>query len=142
MAAVSDYSDGYIAGARENVEAATLYYNQVLITAWSSYAADKGAEAAANRQTALGVRANVASRQEFNAAQDVYDKASRTFQDRRYEEAAIGFEDSISRFETAVVVTRQKRTAAEEALERANQMLADSDERARSAEIILEGGEE
>ena len=141
-AAASDYSAKNIAGAKDKVDAAFLRYNLARNTAMVSYAADKGAEAANDRQAALDIRANVASRQEFNAAQDTLNKANTAFQNKRYEEAAAGFQDSIRRFDSVIALTRSKRAAAAEALERANQSLAVSDEKARTAEIILEGGDE
>ena len=140
-AAADDYEARNLTGARDKVEAALLRYNLSLRTAWESYSADKGAEAADDRQLALNMRANVAVRSEFNAAQEVFDRANTAFRNQRYEDAARGFEDSISRFATVMAMTRVRRAAAEEALERANQVLAESDEIARNAEIILEGGE-
>jgi len=140
-AAASDYFSKDFAGARNKVDAAMLRYNLALKNAWEAYAADKGAEAADQRQLALDVRANIASRQEFNAAQDVFGRADSAFRAQRFDEAAIGFEDSIRQFTSVVAITRMKRATAEEALERANQMLNESDEIARNAEIILEGGE-
>jgi len=140
--AALDYSANDLAGAKDKVNTAMLLYNQAMATAWESYAADKGAEAASDRQTALDMRANVAVRPEYNAAQDVYNRANSAFQEQKFDEAARGFEDSVRRFGMVIAETRIKRTAAEEALERANQKMAESDEKARNAEIILEGGEE
>ena len=141
-AASYDYSAKNLSGANDKVNAAKLRYNLARNNAMVSYAADNGAEAAYNRQISLDLRANVASRQEFNAAQDVYNRANTAFQNQRYDEAAAGFQDSSRRFESVIALTRAKRAAAEEALQRANQSLAVSDEKARTAEIILEGGEE
>jgi len=140
-AAADDYSAKNFAGARDKIEAARLRYNLVLRTAWESYAADKAAEAADDRQEALNIRANIASRQEFNTAQDAFNRANTAFRSQRFDEAAIGFEDSIKQFASVITLTRAKRAAAEQALERANQRMAESDEKARNAEIILEGGE-
>ena len=141
LAAISDYSARDIPGAKEKVDAAALRYNMVLNSAFESYAAGKGAEAAEVRQRALDVRANVAVRNEFNSAQEVYTRANAALKDQKYGEAALGYEDSIRRFTSAIENTLAKKTVAEEALEKANQVLAESDEIARNAEIILEGGE-
>ena len=141
-AAADDYAARNLTGARDKVEAAKLRYSLSLRTAWESYAADKGAEAADDRQLALNMRANVAVRHEFNSAQEGFDRANTAFRNQRFEDAARGYEDSIDRFATVIEMTRVRRAAAEEALERANRVLAESDEMARNAEIILEGGEE
>ena len=140
--AALDYSAKDFAGAKDKINSAMLLYNTSIKTAWESYAADKGAEAASDRQAALDMRANVAVRQEYNAAQDVYNRANSAFRDQKFNEAALGFEDSVMRFGVVMAETRVKRAAAEEALERANRKMAESDERARNAEIILEGAEE
>ena len=140
--AADDYTAKNMVSAKDKAEAALLRYNLAIKTAWESYAAGKGSEAASSRQAALDVRANVAVRQEFNTAQDVFNRANSSLRDQKYDEAAIGFEDSIRRFDAVVVTTGEKRVVAEEALELANQRMAESDEMARNAEVILEGGEE
>ena len=140
--AANAYTAGDFKTTKEKIEAAKAAYTESTKIAWLSFAAEKGAEAADGRQMALNERANVASRQEFNAAQDMFNRANAAFRDQRFNEAASGFEESIKRFEAVVIATRLKRAAAEQALEKANQKMAESDEKARSAEIILEGGEE
>ena len=139
--AADDYSARNFAGAKDKTEAALLRYSLAIKTAWEAYAADKGAEAAEDRQEALDLKANVAARQEYNSAQDVFTRANAAFSAQKYEDAALGFEDSVKRFSDVIATTRQKRSIAEEALERANQKMAESDETAKYAEIILEGGE-
>ena len=141
LSAIPDYSERNLSGAQDKVDAALLGYNKVLQIAWESYAADAAAGAAAERQSAIEMRANIAMRQEFNTANDIYNRANTAFSERRFEAAARDFDDCINRFEVIKYLTHVKRITAEEALDRANQKVAESDEAAKSAEIVLEGGE-
>ena len=138
--AASDYEAKNYAGAKQKADAALLRYNQALKTGWESYAAEKGANASAERQKALDLRANVAVRQEFNSAQAIYVRANTAFNSQRFEEAAGLYEDCESMFEVIAEVALEKRLAAEEALRRANDKMNESNEKAKNAEVILEGG--
>ena len=138
--AAQDYSAKNIAAAKDKVDSATLRYNLALKTAWESYASEQGAYAATERQNALDLKANVAVRQDYNSAQAIYARANTAFQAQRYEEAATAYEESGSMFEVIAQVALEKRNAAEDALRRANQKMSESDETAKNAEVILEGG--
>ena len=128
------------AGASGKISEAFSLYTLALRTAWESYAAEKGADAATERQKGLELKANVAVRQEFDSAQIVYNRGNTAFQARRFEEAADLYIDSFSLFEVINVVTREKQRIAEDALIRANLKMVESEETARAAELILEGG--
>ena len=92
------------------------------------------------RQEAVNVRANVAVRQDFNAAQTVFNQANTAYQARRFEEAGRLYNQSETRFRELTRVALERRRVAEDALRRANQRTAESNETAREAERILEGG--
>ena len=134
------YYNKEIPAAQEKTESAMLRYALALKTGWESYAAEKGAFASAERQKALDLRANVAVRQEFNSAQSIFTRANTAFQRESYEEAANLFEDSESMFEVIAQVALEKQRLAEQALNRASQKMTESDETAKNAEVILEGG--
>ena len=140
QSAASDYSSKNISAANDKVDESLLRYNLALQTAWESYAAEKGAASSTERQNALNYRANVAVRQEYNEAQAIHTRANTAFQAARHEEAATLFEESESMFEVIAQVAQEKQRAAQAALNRASQKMSESDEAARRAEVILEGG--
>lgn len=138
--AAQDYSDKNFAAAKDKSDEALLRYNLSLKTAWESYSAEKGAIAAAERQKALDLKANVAVRQDYNSAQTIYAQANTAFQAQRYEEAANSYDESGSMFDVIAQVAFEKQNAAADALRKADQKMTESDETAKSAEVILEGG--
>ena len=138
--AADDYNAGNFAAAKDKADAALVRYNLALKTAWESYSAEKGADASTERQKALDLKANVAVREEFNSAQAVYVRANAAFQAKNHEDAAKLYLECQSMFSEVARVALQKRQAADAALDRANQKLTESDETARNAEVILEGG--
>ena len=113
-------------GARDGVESAWARYNQAL--------------AAAERQKALNLKANVAAKTEFDSAEAVYTRANAALNRQNYEEANGLFIQCSPMFAEASAAALEKQRLAEEALRRADQRVAQSDETARTAELILEGG--
>ena len=99
------------------------------------------AGASAERQNALNYRANVAAQPDFNAAQTVFNRAAAAYQARNLEEAASLFDESSAMFMIAAHIALERQILAEEALRYANERMAESDEAARTAERILEGGD-
>jgi hypothetical protein len=140
LKATVDFSTQNLRAAREGVDEATLIYGIALGKSWEAYAADKSLTAAGDRQIALDLKANVALRQEFNAAQALYNQADAAFRAEMYPDAARLYIESMSMFEVISDAAREKRQIAEEALINANQRMSASDEAARNAERILEGG--
>jgi hypothetical protein len=106
-------------------------------TAWMMYL---NVGASTERQTALDLKADTAARQEFNFAEAIYNRANTAYRGQRYEEAAPLYEECLPIYRMASQLALEKRLAAEEALRRADQRVAESDETARNAELILEGG--
>ena len=139
--AAEDYSNNNFPAAREKADDAQRRYTLSLATAWGNYAAEKGADASTERQRALDLKANVAVRQEFNSAQAVYVRANSAFQAKNHEQASALYKESETMFVELNRMTLQKRDAAERALNMANQRMVESDETARNAEVVLEGGE-
>jgi len=139
-AAADDYMAGVIGPAKDKTEEALLRYNLALKTGWESYAAEMGALASAERQKALDVRANVAVRQEFNTAQAIYVRANTAFQAKDFDQASALYKECQPMFTDTARIAVERRLAAEDALERAIIKIEESDETARSAERILEGG--
>jgi hypothetical protein len=107
------------------------------ITAWMMYL---NVGASTERQTALNFKADTAARQDFNAAEAIYNRANAAYRGQRYEEAAPLYEECLPIFRMAAQLALEKRLAAEEALRKADQKAAESDEAAKNAEAILQGG--
>ena len=126
LAALDKWDAGDYEGAKADAETALLRY------------AISGA--VAERQRALDARADVAVRQEFNAAQSLYDRAYNAYQWQDFTEASIRYRQSLLLFRQAARIADERRRSAEEALRRAAQRFQESDETARNADAILEGG--
>ena len=140
MSAADDYVAGDFAAAKDKADEALLRYNLALKTAWQAYAGEKGAQVSAERQRALDAKANVAVREDFNSAQAVYTRANTAFQGQRFEEASLLYDECGPKFGAAARAAAEKRQAAETALRRAEVKMAEADQIAKDAEVILEGG--
>ena len=92
------------------------------------------------RQTALDLKADMAVRREFNAADAILYQANAAYMGQEYEKAALLYAECLLIYRMTAQMVPEKRQAAEEALRRANQKVAESDEAARNAELILQGG--
>jgi hypothetical protein len=106
-------------------------------TAWIMYLS---VGASTERQTALNLKADTAVRQDFNSAEAIYSRANAAYRGQRYDDAAPLFEECLPIFRMAAQLALEKQLAAEEALRRADQKTAESDEAAKNAEAILQGG--
>jgi hypothetical protein len=115
-------------------------YNLVLAAGWETYAGERRVSASAERQSALDLKANVAVKTEYDAAAGIYNQAEAAFRSGQYPEAVEFYFKSEYMFAVVCGTAAEKRRAAEEAIEAAEDRAAASAETARSAEIILEGG--
>ena len=126
LAAIDKWDAGDFDGAKADAEAALLGYT---VTG-----------AVVERQKALDARADVAVRLEFDVAQLLYDRAAQAYRRQDYNEAIRLYSESLYLFRQAARTADNRRLSAEEALRRAAQRLLESDETARNADAILEGG--
>jgi hypothetical protein len=141
---LSDSLDAYNAGdyaaAQENADEALLRYNLVLSTGWAAYAELRSSFAGAERQAALDMKANIATRDLFGEADSNYKTAMDSYSAKNYEEASKQFIDSEAMFIMASMSASDKRRIAAETLREAHEKIEESGETARQAEIVLEGG--
>ncbi|MDR0877848.1 MAG: hypothetical protein LBN21_07320 [Treponema sp.] len=142
VAAINNYENGNISQAQNEAEEAGLRYNLVLKAGWRSFASERADVAAADRQKALDLKANIAVRDDFNAAQDVYNRAQAAFRSEKYDDATIFYTNAAARFAAVSETAAEKRRIAEEAIKEAEEKISESDENARQAEIIIEGGDQ
>jgi len=96
--------------------------------------------ASTERQTAIDLKAHTAVRQEFNTAEALFNRANTAYNGQRYEEAVPLYEESLLIFRMTSQLVLERQRAAEEAIRRADRRAAESDETARNAELILQGG--
>jgi hypothetical protein len=138
--AMDTYSAGDSAAAQEKADEALNRYNLVLSTGWAAYAELRSSYAGAERQAALDVKANIATRDLFGEADASYKAATDSYGSKNYEEAAKQFIDSETLFITSSISASDKRHNASEMIREANEKIEESGETARQAEIVLEGG--
>jgi hypothetical protein len=134
------YDSGETETAANNAEEAFLRYTLVMNQGWLSFAGDLKASAEAARRKALSAKANVAVRQEFSNADGVYARGNAAHNVQDYTGASEYFSQVIPLFLTAAENAEAKRVIAEEAISTAETRVSKSEETARQAEIILQGG--
>ena len=126
FSAIDKWDAGDYEGAKADAESAMLGYTII--------------GAGEGRRIALDARADVAVRQEFNAAQALYDRANNAIQWNDPTAALRLYRESMILFMRSARTAEEWRRSAEEALRRAQQRFNESDETARNADAILEGG--
>ena len=140
LAAIDAYAAGDIDATLENVKEAAGLYNQVWLTAWKALATERRDSATQGRKDALDLKANVAVKQEYAEADEVFNQAGKAFQSQGFEEAAGFYEQASSMFVKVSEAARYKRQTAENAIEAADKKVAESEETALAAEEIIQGG--
>ena len=140
--AMDAYGAENYASAQENADEALNRYNLVLSTGWAAYAELRASMAEAERQAALDVKANIAVKDLFSEADTTYKTGIDSFDSKKYENAAKQFIDSEALFVVANTSASEKRQTAAETIREANRRIEESDETARQAEVVLEGGAE
>jgi hypothetical protein len=139
--AVSSYDEGNLVKAQDSADEALARFNQVIKNGWVSQVEEKASIAREWRQAARDVKANVAVKPDFDAAERVYNQAHVALRAEDYSAAMDLFDRSEDLFITAHDKAAAKREKAEEALRQAEQKLAESETRAQDAEEIIGGGE-
>jgi hypothetical protein len=140
FAALDEFEAENYAVAEEYAEEAMLRYNIVLANGWVGYATSRRNSATAERQHALDLKANIAVRDAFRDADAIYSQAETAIRAGQYENAAIRYTESEARFLITIRDTEEKRQLAEVALREAEEKIEESDETARHAVNIIEGG--
>ena len=136
---VQNFTDGNYQTARDNAETALSLFTQALNTAWTTITTRAATAAAEQRQRALDYRANIAVRPEFDSAETVYNRANTALRGQDFEYAVELFVECTDMFIIVAQTALERRLAAEEALRRADERVAESEEIATYADEILEG---
>jgi len=137
--AIAAYQAGDFSLAQKNADEALLRYNLVLSAGWAAYAELRFSLAEAERQAALDIKANIAARDIFTEADSTYKTSVVFYDSQKYEEAAKQFINSETLFIVASVSASEKRRNAAETIREAHEKIAQSDETAQQAEIIIQG---
>jgi hypothetical protein len=140
FAAEDSYRDGDIAAARTGAEDALRRYTTGLNDGYATIITELRDTAAAERQAALDVKADVAVRDDFNRTDAIYAQAAEFLQAEQYRDAARAYDNSAIGFRAAVNATEKKRRGAEEKIREAEEIIEASDAAARQAEMVIEGG--
>jgi hypothetical protein len=137
--AIAAYQAGNFSLAQKNADEALLRYNLVLSAGWAAYAELRFSLAEAERQAALDIKANIAARDTFTEADSSYKTSVVFYDSQKYEEAAKQFINSETLFIVASTSAAEKRHNAAEIIREAHEKIAQSDEAAQQAEIIIQG---
>jgi len=140
LAAIYAAEAGNYGAAETYGEEAMLRYNLVLSNGWVAFASDRRNYAHNERQKALNLRANIAVRELFRDAEAQYTQAENALKAARYDTAASLYMDSEAKFVIASRDAEERRRRADQAIRQAEGRIEQSDNKARDAEIIIEGG--
>jgi len=140
--ALDAYEGEDYASAHEKANEALDRYNLILSAGWAAHAERYAAQAAEARQAALDAKADVAVRAVFAEADSSYKSGVTSLDNKKYADAAKQFYNAEGLFDKATVSALEKRGIAAQTIEEANRKIEESDETARLAEVILEGGAE
>ncbi|MDR2767173.1 MAG: hypothetical protein LBB82_02475 [Treponema sp.] len=138
--AVEFYDAGDLAAAQDSANESLLRFNLVIQNGHLALAESASASARESREAAQEVKADVASRADFDAADEVYNEAHAALRENNYVEAERLFDESAGLFETARDNAAAKRRQAEEALRQAEERLLESDQKAKAADEVIGGG--
>jgi flagellar basal body rod protein FlgB len=140
VAAADLYEAGNVKDAQNGAGEAKTRYDSVLKIGWIAYTKERADAAGKERQNALDLKANVAVRSEFDPVERLYSQAGASLKAEKYEESAGLYIQTESRFISLTQTAAEKRRVADEAIRTAEEKMTESDENARDAELILEGG--
>ncbi|GHV96624.1 hypothetical protein AGMMS50293_29440 [Spirochaetia bacterium] len=140
LTALNAYDTGDYETAQSNAEEALLRYNLVLVTGWAGYVSAQRTSATDERKKALDLKANIAVRDSFRDADALYNQAELALKSELYENSAALYTESEARFMMVSRDAAEKRRIAEETIKEAGEKIDESDETARQAEVIIEGG--
>jgi hypothetical protein len=138
--AIAAYDGGDTETAGAQAYEALVRYTQVINEGWAGYTGDLRLSAETERRKALNAKANVAVKREFDEADGLYTRANAAYRAQDYEVSAEYFSRSIPLFSNSVIIAEQKRIEAEEAIQTAEIRIGQSEETAREAEAVLQGG--
>jgi hypothetical protein len=136
--AISQYDADNIA-ALASAEKALSEYNTLVSNAWTQAASIAGNVAAKARTGAVNAKAPVATRSEYAKVEDLYKAGQASFNAKDNQKAAASYYQSIPLFNDVAELAEYKRQQALAAIDEAERKIAESEQTAGDAEVILEG---
>ncbi len=138
--ALNNYDAGNIKAAQDAAEEALLRFRLALKKGKEMYATSRQNSATTAQKEALTLKAQVAVKAEYDAANEIYQKANAAFKVEQYDEAAQLYEQAEQQFVQVRDIAAAKRKKAEDAMQQAEQQITVSQKTAKEAEAILQGG--
>jgi len=138
--AVDLYDENKLPEAQEAAEDALNRFSQVVLKGWGSKVDEITSSAEQSRSASLEAKANIASKAEYDAAEEVYNRALAAQEAGDNITAAQLFSEANDLFTKAQNSAVAKQQKADEALRDAEQKLAESRNKAQAAENLI-GGE-
>lgn len=143
---ISDAMDAYKADniplAKETAQDALVRYNLVLSAGWTEYSQQRAELAGNEKQAALETKTNIAARDIFTEADEVYNEALELQKAEKYEACSKQFVNAEALFVIASLSASEKRKLAADRIREANTKIEEADEAAKEAETIIYGGAE
>ncbi|MDR2766829.1 MAG: hypothetical protein LBB82_00720 [Treponema sp.] len=134
LAAIDAYDGDDIETALNTAEECLVRYAVIFNAGMKSYAGERRAAADTERRFSLEKKANVAVKDDFAAAQNVFDLAEEVFRKEGYMEASRLYFQAEFAFAEVAAAAERKRLLAEDAIKKAEESTAASGNTARNAE--------
>ncbi|MFQ3547032.1 MAG: hypothetical protein SNJ56_01740 [Termitinemataceae bacterium] len=134
------YEEGDITASRNYAEEALLRFRLALNKGKEMNATGREQRANLERQAAQDLKANVAVKADFDAAMDTLRQAQIAFKAEKYDDAAELFKQAEQQFAAVKDVAADKRSKALEVLQQAQKKIESTQEAAKQADAVLEGG--
>ncbi len=144
--AEASFKDGEAAYGKDNAKSKTAFqqaiagYQKVLDGGFPALTAERKKAAEAAKAEADGVKAGVAVKADYNAAQNLFDQAAAAEKAKDYPKALDLYEQSRAKFAAAAQTTRQLKARAESSIEEVKEELATAEQQAEEAEKVREEG--
>jgi hypothetical protein len=141
LSALDDFEKGDIASAVNKANDVLARYEQSFAGSIQAAATEMGALATMERARAIAARANVAVKPEFDAAETIIIQGAIAESNKDYNLAARNYVQARSMFIIVTELALEKRRIADEAIHEAELRIAESDEAAYRADLLIRGGE-
>jgi hypothetical protein len=144
--AEASFKEGEAAYEKDNDKSRTAFqqaiagYQQVLDGGFPALTSERKRSADAAKAEADRVKAAVAVKSDYNAAQNLYNQAAAAEKAKNYPKALDLYEQSRARFAAAAQTTRDLRAKAEASIKEVKEELATAEQQAAEAEKIREEG--
>ena len=144
--AEASFKDGEAAYDKDNAKSRTAFqqaiagYQQVLDGGFPALTAERKKDADDAKAEADAVKAGVAVKADYNAAQGLYKQAGDAEKDEDYPKSLDLYEQSRAKFAAAAQTARQLKARAESSIEEVKDELATAEQQAEEAEKVREEG--